>query len=219
MLDTRLSTLVSPTELNSNRGPAPSERSLIVMREGAEPKLSQKPVPTQSKNVSLYGKALRTFGSVETSTTQVRQDLARAVCQTNLIGEATDTPPSHILVSGLCRGTIYRTAKAKLWHRNYGIRLRPSWSGILACWLATVVHPLGNSVCLGLSAHGASSAGSSRPANCHGHYLIYSITHLTSLPANMQLSANLLHRLISLTKHCFFQSLPFLDLASTCKLY
>ena len=48
-----LSTLVSPTELNSNRSPAPSERSLIVMREGAEPKLSQKPVPTQSKNVSL----------------------------------------------------------------------------------------------------------------------------------------------------------------------
>ena len=35
MSDTRLSTLVSPTtELNSNHGPAPSERSLIEMREG-----------------------------------------------------------------------------------------------------------------------------------------------------------------------------------------
>ena len=50
--------------------------------------------------------------------------------------------------------------------------------GILACWLAIMVHPLGNSVCLGLSAHGASIAGSSRPAICHCHYLTYSMTHL-----------------------------------------
>ena len=50
--------------------------------------------------------------------------------------------------------------------------------GILACWLAIVVHPLGNSVCLGLSAHGASTAGSSRPAICQCHFLIYSMTLL-----------------------------------------
>ena len=35
-LDTRLSTLVSPTtELNSNLSPAPNERALLVLREGA----------------------------------------------------------------------------------------------------------------------------------------------------------------------------------------
>ena len=44
-LDTRLSTLVSPTaEPNSNRSLAPSERALIVLREGAEPKLSHRSV-------------------------------------------------------------------------------------------------------------------------------------------------------------------------------
>ena len=36
MSDTRLSTLVSPTtELNSNLSPAPNERALLVLREGA----------------------------------------------------------------------------------------------------------------------------------------------------------------------------------------
>ena len=58
-----LSTLVSPTELNSNRSPAPSERSLIVMREGAEPKLSHR-----SFRLPNYGKALPASGLVETST-------------------------------------------------------------------------------------------------------------------------------------------------------
>ena len=57
-----LSTLVSPTELNSNRSPAPSERSLIVMREGADSKLSQKPVPTQSKTSRCMGKLFRPLG-------------------------------------------------------------------------------------------------------------------------------------------------------------
>ena len=41
----RVPTLVSPTaEPNSNRSLAPSERALIVLREGAEPKLSHRSV-------------------------------------------------------------------------------------------------------------------------------------------------------------------------------
>ena len=54
MLDTRISTLVSPTELNSNRGSAPSERSLIVMREGADSRLSQKPVPINPVRLAVW---------------------------------------------------------------------------------------------------------------------------------------------------------------------
>ena len=49
-----LSTLVSPTELNSNRSPAPSERSLIVMREGADSRLSQKPVPINPVRLAVW---------------------------------------------------------------------------------------------------------------------------------------------------------------------
>ena len=79
--------------------------------------------------------------------------------------------------------------------------------GILACWLATVVYPLGNSVCLGLSTHGASIAGSSKPAICHCHNLIYSITHLSPLPDNMQISANLLHQFAYLSNTASFQYL------------
>ena len=165
------------------------------------------------------GKLCGPLGQLRLVPPQARQGLARAVCQTNLIGEAVDTPPSQ-----------YTGQWALSWYdiphcegRTLASQLRDPVAsqlvGILACWLAIVVHPLGNSVCLGLSAHGASIAGSSRPAICHCHNLIYSITHLLSLPDNMQISANLLHQLAFLTKYCFFPSLSFPNLACACKFY
>ena len=152
-------------------------------------RLSLKSVPKSA----IYGKALQTFGSVGISTTQVRQGLARAVCQTNLIGEAVDTPPSQ----DTGQWALSRYDIPHCGGRTLASQLRDPVAsqlvGILACWLAIVVHPLGNSVCLGLSAHGASIAGSSRPANCHCQNLIYSITHVHFLPDNMQIPAHLLH--------------------------
>ena len=56
MLDTRISTLVSPTaEPNSNLGPAPNERTLIESREGAEPKLSHRSVPSTARRENSSG--------------------------------------------------------------------------------------------------------------------------------------------------------------------
>ena len=67
-----------------------------------------------------------------------------------------------------------------LWRQNSAIAT--TGSGCVAdgsgSWHAgwqPVVNPLGNSVCLGLSSHGASIAGSSRPAICHCH-----LAHRTS---------------------------------------